>query len=61
MSGPSRGLSEPTVVLLLALFASVWTSGHFLYRGTLYWDNLESYSFYYDSFHSLNVFGEPAY
>jgi hypothetical protein len=46
---------------LLWLFSSLITAGGFLLHGKLYWDTGKIFTELRDQWHSLNVFGEPAW
>lgn len=48
-------------LLLLVALSGFVTSGSFLAKGTLYWDNLRWYSFFHAQLDSLNRFQEPAW
>lgn len=45
-------------LLVLNIGAGVAFSGGFIGKNTLYWDNLNLFSFFRDNLHSLNYFGE---
>ncbi|MCG6553659.1 MAG: hypothetical protein L7F77_15145, partial [Candidatus Magnetominusculus sp. LBB02] len=56
-----KALIQFYIIMALQSFWFYMTSKIFFTTGNLYWDNLKTYSYFYDNLHALNHFGEPAW